>query len=94
MHILGEPVRRQFVTDPLLLGFAIDHGAGGGELIAQPEIIEEAGDVLILRAALGLARDQFRDGRKFAGRSPFARFDRFGRMSYLLGRLSKLVRET
>ena len=47
MHVLGEPVGRQFVAEAALLRLAVDHGAGGGELIAEPDIVDEAGDLVV-----------------------------------------------
>ena len=56
MHVFGEPVGRQIVADAGLLGLAIDHRAGGGELVAEPDIVEEAGDLVVRLAALRRGR--------------------------------------
>src|SRR5262245_9473471 len=45
MHVLGEPVGRHVMAQPALLGLAVDHGPRGRELIADPDIVDEAGDV-------------------------------------------------
>lgn len=59
VHILGEPLGRQMAAEAALHGIAIDHGAGGGELVAEPEIVDEAGDsVSAWTAACNLAGDQ------------------------------------
>src|SRR5262249_21836560 len=45
MHVLGEPVGRQLMAEAALLRLAVDEGAGGGELIAEADIVDEASDV-------------------------------------------------
>src|SRR5262249_51409714 len=62
MHVLGEPVRRQLMPEPAALGLAVDHCAGGGELIAEPDIVEEAGDLAVGLPTLRAAGDQVGDG--------------------------------
>ena len=52
------------MTETGLLGLAIDHRAGGGELIAKPDIIHEAGDLAVGLAAFGGAHDQVRQRRQ------------------------------
>src|SRR5262249_50236580 len=61
MHVLGEPVGRQFVAEAAALGLAVDHRAGGGELIAKPDIVEKAGDLLVGLPPLCAAGDQVRN---------------------------------
>jgi hypothetical protein len=58
MHVLREPVRRELVAQSALLRLPIDEGARGRELIAQPDIIDEASHVCIGRAALRAPGDE------------------------------------
>jgi hypothetical protein len=67
------------VPEAALLGLAIDQGAGGGELIAEPDIVDEAGDVGVRSAAFDPAEDELRQGRQrleidLAGELPAASF--------------------
>ena len=64
MHVLGEPVGRHLVAEPALLRLAIDDGAGGRELIAEPDIVDEASHLCSRGAALDPAGDELRQGRK------------------------------
>src|SRR6266508_6267822 len=64
MHVLGEPVGRQIVPDAARLGLAVDDGAHGRELIAEPDIVDEAGHVGSGLAALDPADDELWQGRK------------------------------
>src|SRR5215813_1780718 len=61
MHILGEPVGRQLVPKPAVLGLAVDYRARGGELIAKPDIVEKAGDLAVGLPPLRAAGDQVRN---------------------------------
>src|SRR5262249_17746039 len=45
MHILGEPVGRHVMAQPARLRLAVDEGPRGRELIAESDIVDEAGDV-------------------------------------------------
>ncbi len=60
MHVFREPVGRQIVAGAAFLGLAVEQRAGGGELIAEPDIVDEAGDLAIGLAAFGAAGDQVR----------------------------------
>src|SRR5215469_3151042 len=64
MHVLGEPVGRQLMAEAALLRLAVDEGAGGGELIAEADIVDEASDVSVRLAALDSTGDELRQGRK------------------------------
>src|SRR5262245_64724194 len=45
MHVLGEPLGRQLVAKAAVFGLAVDHRAGRRELVAEPDIVEKAGDL-------------------------------------------------
>src|SRR5215472_14209 len=64
MHVFGKPIGRQFMTETALLRLAVDQRASGRELIAEPDIVDEASDVGIRLAAFALAYDQLRQGWK------------------------------
>src|SRR5262252_7102768 len=57
MHVLGEPVGRQLMAEAALLRLAVDEGAGGGELIAEADIVDEASDVGLRLATFGATGD-------------------------------------
>jgi len=58
MHVLGEPVGRQIVPEAILLGLTVDDRAGRSELITEPDIVDEAGDVGVGFASADAAGDQ------------------------------------
>src|SRR5262245_19126913 len=64
MHVLGEPVGWHLVAEPALLRLAVDDGAGGGELIAQPDIVDEASHLCSRGAAFDPAGDELRQSRE------------------------------
>src|SRR5580704_12603059 len=64
MHVFREPIGRQIVAGAAFLGLAVEQRAGGGELVAEPDIVEKAGDLGIGLAAFGAADDQFGQGRQ------------------------------
>src|SRR5262249_52389549 len=58
MHLLRGPRLRGLAAQSALLRLPIDEGARGRELIAQPDIIDEASHVCIGRAALRAPGDE------------------------------------
>ncbi len=58
MHTLEKPVRRNFSTDALGLGFAKNRGADGSELQTDADVVQKAGRLLRVGSALGLAGDE------------------------------------
>src|SRR5262249_60200942 len=53
---------RALLAGPAVFGLAVAPGAGGSELVAEPDIVEKAGDLLLGLAALRAAGDQVRHG--------------------------------
>ena len=47
MHVLGKPVRRQIMAEAHLPGLAVHQRAGRRELIAKPDIVDEAGHLVV-----------------------------------------------
>src|SRR6266446_9710311 len=72
MNILGEPVGRQFTTESAFPGLAVHHRASGCELITQPQIVDETGDLLVRATAIGFAGDHVREGWGASEVDPFA----------------------
>src|ERR1700722_20813871 len=58
MHVFREPIGRQVVPGAGFLGLAVEQRAGGGELIAEPDIVEKTRDLGIGLTAFGAAHDQ------------------------------------
>ena len=52
------------MTEAAVLGLADDRRADRRELIAKPDIVQEAGDLAVGLAALRAADDQVRQGRQ------------------------------
>src|SRR5262249_43349369 len=64
MHVLGEPLGRHVVAEAALLRLAVDQGPRGRELIAEPDIVDEAGDVGVGLATFDPADDELWQGWK------------------------------
>src|SRR5271170_7882260 len=64
MDVFGEPVGRQVVAGAAFLGLAVEQGAGGGELVAETDIVDEAGNLAVGTAAFGAAGDQLGQRRQ------------------------------
>ena len=64
MDGFGEPVGGKFVAHAFFLGAPVEHRTGGGELIAEAEVVEEAGHLAIAFASLRGAGNQVRQGRE------------------------------
>src|SRR5262249_18308120 len=47
MDVLGEPLGRQLVAEPVLLRLAVHDRSGRGELVAHSKIVEKAGDLAV-----------------------------------------------
>src|SRR5437879_700200 len=62
MHVLGKPVERHLAPDASSFRSRIDLCAHRGELSAQPDIINEARDLLFAFASLGSAAQKIRQG--------------------------------
>src|SRR5262245_5864912 len=64
MYVLGEPLGRHVMAKAALLRLAVDQGPRGRELIAEPDIVDEAGNVGVGLATFDPADDELRQGRK------------------------------
>ncbi len=79
MHVFGEPVGRQIVSEAAFLGLAVDEGARRRELVAEPDIVDEAAHLVAGFATVDTADDELRQGRQrlevdLAGDPPAAAF--------------------
>lgn len=64
MHILSEPVQRHLSTKSLRLRRGIDLGAYGGKLRAEPDVVDEAGDLAVAVPTFDPAAQKIREGRQ------------------------------
>src|SRR5579871_2119493 len=71
MHVFGEPVGRQVVAGAVFFGLAVQERTGGGELVAEADIVDEAGDLVRRAAAGGAAGDQLGQRRHLFERDVF-----------------------
>src|SRR6266480_60107 len=62
MHVLRKPVERHLAPDVSSFGSRIDLGAHRGELSAQPDVVDEARDLLFAFASLDSAAQKIRQG--------------------------------
>ena len=62
VHVLGEPVGRQLVAEAAVLGFLDHRGADRRELVAEPDIVQETGDLAVRLSPLRAPDDQVREG--------------------------------
>src|SRR5258708_5244301 len=64
MNVLGEPIGRQVMAEARLLRLAVHHGSGGGELVAQSQIVDEAGHFAVGAPQRCLAGDHLGQRRR------------------------------
>ena len=55
MHVLSEPIQRDFATETFCLRRGIDLGTYGRELRTEADIVDEASDLRVLLSAFDTA---------------------------------------